>query len=314
MSQAVAAESTTPDLAQPLQQGSMAILFADVCGSTKLYEAVGDAKARRAIARCIELMVEATQEHGGALIKTIGDEVMCSFPDADAAAAAALDMQERVSSAAITAVGSVNMAIHVGFHMGPVVLEGGDVFGDAVNVASRMVNLAKPDQVLTTGATVALLSPQWRKSTRQIDRAAVRGKSGEIDVYELIWQEAEVTRVVARTWAIPAAGAPARLVLSWGVHELELSESHASITVGRADQNDLVMKNDLVSRLHARIDFRNQRFTLTDQSTNGTWVADSAGAARLVRRDNFVLTGSGSICFGRKPEPGRPDVVRYRVV
>jgi len=69
---------------------------------------------------------------------------------------------------------------------------------------------------------VALLSPQWRKSTRQIDRATVRGKSGEIDVYELIWQEAEVTRVVARTWAIPAAGAPARLVLSWGVHELEV--------------------------------------------------------------------------------------------
>jgi hypothetical protein len=74
------------------------------------------------------------------------------------------------------------------------------------------------------------------------------------------------------------------------------------------------MKNDLVSRLHARIDFRNHRFSLTDQSTNGTWVADSAGAMRLVRRDNYVLAGSGSFCFGRKPEPGQPDVVRYRVL
>ena len=97
------------------QQASVAILFADISGSTRLYETVGDASARRNIARCIDLMTEATRSHGGTLIKVIGDEVMCTFPSADDAAAAALEMQEKVSSALITGRGPL-MAIHVGFH------------------------------------------------------------------------------------------------------------------------------------------------------------------------------------------------------
>lgn len=295
------------------QSCEMAILFADVCGSTRLYEVLGDAKARQTIGGCIELMTEATREHGGTLIKTIGDEVMCSFPSADDAAGAAMDMQERVSGASITVVGGASMAIHVGFHYGPVVQEGGDVFGDAVNVASRMVNLSKRDQVLTTGATIAHLSPRWQKATRQVDRAAVRGKSEAIDVYELVWQEAEVTRIVGRSWAIPSAGTPGRLILDWGVRELQVDEQHPSLTAGRADQNDVVVKEDQVSRLHARIDYRNGRFSLTDQSTNGTYVAEGSGPPRLVRHDTHVLTGAGLIGFGRAPQAGQPGVMRYRL-
>jgi len=188
------ADTVTRAPAPLQQQSSMAILFADVSGSTRLYETQGDAKARRMIGRCVELMTESTLKHGGALIKTIGDEVMCRFAAADDAAAAALDMQEQVSGAAMTGGGG-GMAIHVGFHFGPVVEEDKDVFGDAVNVASRMVNLSKRDQILTTGATVERLSPKWRAAMRQVDRAAVRGKSEEIDVYELVWQEAEATRI-----------------------------------------------------------------------------------------------------------------------
>lgn len=307
--------ATVPGAPAPAATRSleMAILFADVSGSTRLYETLGDAKARQTVARCISLMTEATREHDGTLIKTIGDEVMCRFPTADDAAAAAMDMQERVSGAAITIVGGAAMAIHVGFHYGPVVEEGGDIFGDAVNVASRMVNLSKRDQVLTTGGTVAHLSPKWQKATRQVDRAAVRGKSDAIDVYELVWQEAEVTRIAGRSWVIPNAGPPGRLILDWGVRELELNESHPSATAGRAEENDMVVKQDLVSRLHARIDYRNGRFSLTDQSTNGTYVSDGTGPARLVRHDTHVLAGTGLIAFGRAPQAGEPGVVHYRV-
>ena len=308
-------EATLPSTLPPAelqQQSSKAILFADICGSTKLYEAHGDAKARKLIARCVDLMTESTHKHGGTLIKTIGDEVMCSFPDADAAAAAALEMQERVSGEAIVA-GGASMAIHVGFHAGPVVQEEGDVFGDAVNVASRMVNLSKRDQILTTAATVAQLSAKLRKATRQVDRAAVRGKREEIDVYELVWQEAEVTRIAGKAWVIPQAGPPERLVLTRGAHELVVSEKHPSVTVGRAEQNDLVVASDLISRLHARIEHRNGRFSLTDQSTNGSYVVDGAGAVRFVRHDTQILSGSGTISFGHKPDSGQTDLVHYHV-
>lgn len=291
---------------------SMAILFADVCGSTKIYEKFGDERARKLIGRCVELMTSATREHGGTLIKTIGDEVMCRFATADEAAAAALDMQERVSSAAVTGIG-FNLAIHVGFTFGEVVEEEGDIFGDAVNVAARMVNIAKADQVVTTGATMAQLSEKWRQGARQIDRTDVKGKSEKIDVYELIWQEGEVTRIAGRApWEIPTV-APGKLLLTQGARELEVSESHPSITVGRGEQNDLVLKGDMVSRLHARIEYRNGRFSLTDQSTNGTYVAEGARGPRLVRHDSQVLGGSGTIALGHAPAAGQTDLIHYRL-
>lgn len=302
-----------PPTPAPLpQQTMLGILFADVCGSTRIYETLGDAKARQLISRCIELMTKTAEKHGGALIKTIGDEVMCRFPGADQAAAAALDMQEAVARAAISE-GGFNIAIHVGFHYGPVVIEGHDIFGDAVNLAARMVNLSKRDQVVTTGATVSELSPKWRKAARQIDRAAVRGKKEEVDVFELVWQEAESTRIAGKAWTLPAMGAPGHMMLRMGTHEVEVDETHPSVTVGRADQSDFILKGDLISRLHARIDYRNHRFSFTDQSTNGSWVTDQDGKTTLVRHDNHVLTGSGTISFGHLPAEGQPDLLHYRV-
>jgi class 3 adenylate cyclase len=291
----------------------VAILFADVCGSTKIYESLGDVAARKLIGRCTQLMTEATHAHEGTLIKTIGDEVMCRFPTADDAAAAALDMQERVANAALAERG-FSIAIHVGFHFGPVVEEGNDVFGDAVNLASRMVSLAKRDQILTTGATRALLAKRWAESMRQIDRTTVRGKQEEIDVYDLVWQEAETTRVAGSVWDKKGSQSSGHLLLAMGSQVAEVSADHPSVTAGRAEQNDLVVHGDLISRLHARIDFRNGRFSLTDQSTNGTYVTDASGNERLVRHDSQVLTGAGTISFGHPKLPNQPDLLRYNLI
>lgn len=307
------ADTLPAQAAQPAPRvAALGILFADVSGSTKLYESQGDKKARALIAQVIRLMTDATAKNDGTLIKTIGDEVMCRFPGPDETAQAALDMVESVAGAAIGAAG-VSLAIHVGFHFGPVVLEERDIFGDAVNLAARMVNLAKRDQVLTTAATVALLSPRLRKAARQIDRAAVRGKKDPIDVYELVWQEAESTQVVGSVWAVPAqvAVAKSRLVIMMGGQEYEVSDTHPSLTVGRGEQNELVIPNHQASRLHARIDYRNGRYLLSDQSINGTWVLEASKEARLVRHDSVDLAGSGMLAFGHPPAPGEPDLVRY---
>ena len=295
------------------RQTTTAILFADVCGSTKIYESLGDVAARKLIGRCIQLMIAATREHGGALIKTIGDEVMCRFPSADDAAAAALDMQERVAGAALAERG-FSVAIHVGFHFGPVVEEGNDVYGDAVNLASRMVNLAKRDQILTTGSTQQLTTGKLGEAMRQVDRTTVKGKDEVIDVFELVWQEAESTRVAGSVWATAPGGSKGHLLLTMGEQVLEVSAEHPSITVGRSDQSDLPLQGELISRLHARIDYRNTRFLLTDQSTNGTYVTDPAGAEHLVRHDSFVLTGAGTISFGHTKMPGQKDLLRYTLI
>ena len=294
------------------QETQLAILFADVCGSTKLYDTLGDVKARSTVARCIQLMVEATENEGGTLIKTIGDEVMSTFKSADDAAAAASEMQESISGSLV--VDERPIAIRVGFHMGPVLFEEGDVFGDAVNLAARMAGQAKAGQILTTAATVDLMTPIWKASTRQIDRAAVKGKRDQIDVYELNWQGEEMTRMVTPAWSAAAAAEhTATLKLKLGERRIEVNDDVTQVTLGRAEQNDLVVVGDLISRLHARVEFRNGRFILTDLSTNGTYIVDKGGAQTFVRRDSHDLKGSGLIGLGKVPRSGSREAVTYVV-
>ena len=117
------------------------VLFADVAGSTKLYDALGDTQAKAMVDECIGIMRAVVAQYGGRVIKTIGDEVMCVLPHADTGVLAGTDMQTRV--AALPIVSDVKRAIRVGFPFGPVIEENNDVFGDTVNLAARMAGLDK---------------------------------------------------------------------------------------------------------------------------------------------------------------------------
>ena len=116
------------------QASEAAVLFADVSGSTKLYETAGNAVAHAAVESCVNLMRQKTQAAKGRVIKTIGDEVMSAFSSADDAADAAIEMQLAISE--LPPVGNTTLGIRIGFNYGPVVERDGDVFGDAVNLAS----------------------------------------------------------------------------------------------------------------------------------------------------------------------------------
>ncbi len=291
------------------RETELAILFADVSGSTQLYETLGDITAREIVARCVAIMTDATRNHGGVLIKTIGDEVMTAFRSADAAADAATEMQEAITGQLV--VGGRQLAIRVGFHFGPVLIEESDIFGDAVNVASRMANQAKAGQILTTGTTVDRMSGPWRSAMRQIDRTDVKGKRDQIDVFEVVWQAENVTLIRQRPWANAPRGGGGRLVLTVGGRQVEVGELRPTLTLGRADQNDLVIKDDVISRLHARLEYRNGRFVLTDQSANGTFVLPDGGESTYVHRDSFVLVGAGILGLGQAPVRDSPNAVRY---
>ncbi|HUB10903.1 MAG TPA: adenylate/guanylate cyclase domain-containing protein [Acetobacteraceae bacterium] len=289
------------------REEQLAVLFGDVSGSTQLYDTLGDARARTIIARCMAVMTEATHRHGGTLIKTIGDEVMTTFASAAAAAEAACEMQEAITGQMV--VDGRPLAIRVGFHFGPTLLEEADVFGDAVNLAARMTSQAKAGQILTTGETADRLTGARRKACRQIDLTQVRGKREEIAIHELLWQAEDAT-VMHAPWAAHrhAGGA---LVFTAGATRLEVGASHPSLTIGRAEQNDLVVRQPVVSRLHARIEYRNGRFMLTDLSANGTYVAPDDGSAGYVHRDSLELKGAGTLGLGEAVAAGSQVTVRY---
>lgn len=291
----------------------LAILFADVVGSTQLYESLGDDAARETVQRCVDCMKAATLEFGGEVIKTMGDEVMSTFPTANDAISAASKMQHQISKGNFAGNDHVHVAIRIGCHFGHVVVEDRDIFGAAVHTANRMTSQAKAGQIITTAGTIELLSDEWRSVVRQIGVATLRGQSGEVGLFEVLWQPDEATSMLPKIDFIDtqATGA-ARLFLKFQGQELVLSaDGVRAVTLGRAEENDITLKGNLVSRIHARIELNKAKFFLVDESTNGTFVQSDDGEESYVRRDSVQLTGSGLIGLGRVAARGTPLAVEY---
>jgi len=290
----------------------LAILFADVVGSTHIYEVMGDARARDMILMCVEIMRSATELHEGTVIKTIGDEIMATFPTADEALNAASQMQHEIRSHAELKVDDQPINIRIGCHYGPVVLENRDIFGAAVHTANRMTSQAKAGQIMISGSMAQRLAPEWRSSVRQIDVTMLKGKSNEDELFEVLWAKEDATSMLpSLALGNMQKKQKQRLRLHYQGTELLLSDSRPGINIGRAEENDLVIKGNLISRLHARIEFSRNKFMLVDQSTNGTFVLSESGEESFVRRDSVQLKGEGMIGFGKSPDASSPQHVRY---
>jgi class 3 adenylate cyclase len=272
---------------------NLAVLFADISGSTRLYETVGDANALATIGRCLALVRLACEGYGGRVVKTIGDEVMAVFPTADQATEAAAEMQARISE--LPPVGRSRLAIRVGFHFGPAIEVDGDVFGDSVNVAARMTGLAKGEQVILSAQTAAVLAPVLRARVREIDSLTVKGKLSDIGIFELLWQASDTDLTALATRPVTP---PARIRLRHGVREIVLGEANPVVRLGRDPENDVVIADRMASRLHARIERRRDKFVLVDQSSNGTYVTVEGEPEIHVRREEIILHGRGQISFG----------------
>lgn len=291
----------------------VAIVFADVVGSTHLYEAMGDERARETVQRCLDVMKEATEQFGGTVIKTMGDEVMATFPSPDDAMNASAQMHQRITNNPDISGGEAHVAIRVGAHFGPVVAKDRDISGLAVHTANKMTSQAKAGQILITAATVEQLSGEWKGLVRQIDVAAVRGRADELAVFEVLWQPEEATSMLPAVKVGEAHKPMARsLRLRYKDSELLLNQDTANdVTIGRADENDLVVKGNLISRLHARVEVRKNRYLLVDESTNGTFIQRDDGEEIYVRRDSTELSGSGVISLGRVAPRGAPLAIEY---
>lgn len=289
----------------------VAILFADVVGSTQLYDEFGDTKASETVAHCLDVMKDATHQFDGTVIKTIGDEVMSTFPTIDAAMAAATQMQTRISGNEMGGDGSIPVSIRIGCHFGPVVREHNDIFGAAVHTANRMTSQAKARQIVISGVSVERMTEEWRAQTRQIDVATVRGRIDEVALYELVWQPEEATSMLPTIEWNDKSRKANKITLTFRDATVVVNERNKSINMGRADDNDLVVKGNLISRIHAKVEMRRGKFMLVDQSTNGTFVQNVHGEETFVRRDSTEISGEGIIGLGRVAKPGTPLAIHF---
>lgn len=289
---------------------SLSVLFADICGSSRLYEKLGDAEALRAVERCLHRMERAAEAAKGRIVKTVGDELMVTFESAEAAVQAAGEIQLRVD--ALPPVSGVSLAIRIGLHHGEVIEENNDVFGDTVNIASRLVELARAGQVFTTAATAASLSPELRERTRPLESLAVKGKDEEIDVVEVLWNRGDED-LTMRFSAQPPAIRETRLQLRHGGQELWLAATRPNATFGRDPNADLVTRDSRASRSHGRIERRRDKFVLVDESTNGTYIKFHGEPELVLRREEVILRGRGRIAFGHSTEEPGDEIVDFEL-
>jgi adenylate cyclase len=289
------------------QLRNLAVLFADVSGSTTLYEKLGDGAALAAVESAIDLMKRSVAAYQGRVVKTIGDEVMAVFPNADAALQAASDMQTRVAT--LPPLGDLRLAIRIGFHAGELLEEHGDFFGDAVNTAARMSGFAKGGQIITTGATVAMLSSILRESTRPLAALSVKGKQSEVQVCEVLWQTGDDLTMLASARGPSKLESVLRLV--HGVRTLAMDENLRTVHIGRDAEHEISIADRMASRLHGRIERRADHFYYADLSTNGTYVTHEDGVETVLRRDQVLLRGRGTLSFGHSASAPGAEIVTF---
>lgn len=274
------------------------VVFADVSGSTRLFEGLGDEHARKIIQHVLYSCASVIAQHEGQVIKTIGDEVMATFPGADLAVLAAIGIQRWAQDDRTMC--EQGLGLRVGLHHGHVLAENNDVFGSTVNTAARMVTLAGSGQIVTSSSTRDALKKSLRERCRALGATHIPGRDDALDIISVIWeQDTSNLTAVPTSPAVEHASVRRQLVLSRGGQCVTLSEDCAPVALGRDPECGIVIQGDCVSRHHARIEFRHGFFVLVDQSTNGTWLAVDRQSSILVHRGELPLLRDGTLALGR---------------
>ena len=281
------------------QSQPLTILFADVSGSTKLFETRGDLEARRLVAAILSALAEVTARHGGRVIKTIGDEIMCTFPGPMQGLLGSVDMQKRIAHDPSFA--KDRLAVRIGLHHGDALIEDNDVYGDAVNTAARMTSLAKREQIIATAGTLKMLTNAGMLRSRSVGQARVAGKQHPIDIVDIQWQEdtSNVT-MVQRAIRIDTSDAEKmKLLLRYRGQVLELDPLSPPFTLGRDPASSVAVDAEWVSRNHALIEYKRGYFAISDRSTNGTYVKLGEDDELRLHRDEVYLRKTGIISLGQ---------------
>lgn len=284
------------------------VLFADLTGSTALYERLGDKEAFALVKRCLAYMAQAVEQANGRVVKITGDGIMAVFWDTDSCAEAVMGIhQASRSQSQMTAAG---VGIRLGFCFGPVIESEADVFGDTVNMAARLCELGSPGIALMTLETATRLNETWRHLLRQRPPLTIKGISRPVDAVQLLCDAGgSVTSIGDVDSFID--------VTTWGELRLYLkgevttrSGETFRVTLGRDPRSDLVVSNTRASRNHCEIGRQSGKFVLIDRSSNGTYVTMDNEAEFKLYREETVLQGHGFLSFGQ-PRAGSPETVEF---
>lgn len=281
------------------------VAFADIVGSTRLYESAGDDVAKALVTEIQSEIAEVVSRTGGVVHEIVGDEVMFLFDDVNPGVACACQLQQAVESFSVAR--GLRISVRIGLHFGPAIMDQGRLFGDTVNTAARMAGIARGGQIVVTQAVVEDLTGIRRTLVRRFDQVRVKGKAEELVVFDLLWRLTNVTEI--RPASVPVS--ERALTLTHRQGSCCLQSGQTPFSIGRGTDNDLVVAWGTVSRKHASVDFARGRFVLSDVSTNGTYVRMQGGESVFLRRESLPLWGRGQLGLGAPLASGAHHVIDF---
>ena len=289
------------------------VMFADVAGSTAMYENMGDDLARERISKSLDTLITVTKRHSGKLVKTIGDEILVYFTDVDMAIYAALSIQETMEDD--RSPDTIGVSIRIGMQYGSIILEDNDIFGDTVNVAARVASMASARQILCTKEMSFMVkNTELSNKMRPFDRLRVKGRKEPLDIYMFGWEDdGDITNMAtASSFTNPARQKQAQsLKLTFDSQRYTITSDITSFMLGRGKDCEMIVKGDLISRYHSKIEHRRGKFVITDQSTNGTFITTQEGQEIFLRREELTLFGAGLISLGRKVDHRDDNLIQF---
>lgn len=299
---------------------STTVVFADLTGSTSVFENLGNAKATEAVTGLTQWIGKVCEAHGGRVVKTLGDGVLSVFPEGRSAVEASIEIQSNMPRQVQSWPEMERMRIKVGVASGEIVEVDGDCYGDAVNVASRLSDLSHSEEISVTDAVVDQISHTAIRY-RSLGPMNIRGKAEPMPVYRIDWEEETsefLTVQASLATLLPAAGAATSSIeLSWLVNKQAYTPDDLPIVLGRVVETDFVVNDPRVSRTHARIEWRNGSYVLVDVSSYGTWIrftGDADSTELQLRREECVLHGAGEIGLGAPFSDFSAPIVAFSLV
>ncbi len=293
----------------------LVIFFADVAGSTRLYETLGDKDAHECIVESLNSISKYVRENNGVVAEIIGDEVMAYFETSIDASNCACDIQQFFAFTPTSKGHKIN--IRIGFHKGPVEMDKGHPYGDTVNVASRVASLAQGGQSITTTESVSDLPSSKKSLCRPFTRVKVKGKSDPIDTVEVVWDMDDATSLFAPIKAPETFDELAEIELTFNGKTVSVMERNTPFIIGRGDHCNLVVPSETASRSHARIESRYGELVLVDHSTNGTYVITHPGKRAYDGLDmhlhhrEWTMVGNGMINLGKPVDQTDPICISF---
>ena len=292
------------------------IFFADIAGSTRMYESLGDSIAHECVVESLTRISKYVRENQGVVVEVIGDEVMAYFEEPLSAVNCACEVHKYFEF--LPTSHGQKIKIRIGFFQGYVELDKGHPYGNTVNVASRLASLARGQQTVTTTETVENLPDHKKALCRPLSRVKVKGKSEPLDTVEIVCNQEDATSIFMVPQLNDSTEINAEMILRFKGKKIVIKEDNTPFTFGRGENNLLVIQSDTASRSHARIESRYGEFVFLDHSTNGSYIVTNpdkhayGGMDMHLHHRSWTMIGDGSISLGQPVAQNDPRCISFK--